>query len=177
MSTRLWLTTILCITAFSMNVAFAVDGEDALDGDDDDRGFDTPEEKARKAKGENVNPELNKEFANIAVVAKLDAATQTKLLAIQKRKEKAGEDFDKKNTKSIQRSEKAAASETKTLKRTGTQSLKRIEVKRKQTLAKFDTEVHKLLTPQQKEALDGDTLWNSIRKHFEQFRFSEEQNK
>jgi hypothetical protein len=171
MNTRLWLTTILCITAFSMNVAFAAKE------DDDNRGFDTPEEKERKAKAKNVNSELNKEFTNIAILGKLDAATQKKLLGIQKRKEKSSKDFDEKNAKSIERSEKAAASENKTKKRTGTQALKRIEVKRKQSLAKFDIEVLKLLTPLQKAAINGDTLWQSIREPFEEFRFSEEQHK
>jgi hypothetical protein len=180
MSTRLWLTTILCITAFSMNVAFAADGfgkNKAAKEDDDNRGFDTPEEKERKAKAKKVNPELNKEFTNIAILGKLDASTQKKLLTIQKRKEKASEDFDQKNAKSIERSEKASTSENKSKSLAGTQALKRIEVKRKQTLAKFDVEVHKLLTPLQKGAIDGDTLWQSIREHFEEFRFSEAQNK
>jgi hypothetical protein len=171
MNTRLWLTTVLCITAFSMNIALAAKG------DDDNRGFDTPEEKERKAKSKNVNSELNKEFTNIAVLGKLDAATQKKLLGIQKRKEKLAEEFDVTNAKSIERSERAATSKNKSKSREGTQALKRIEVKRKQTLSKFDIEVLKLLTPLQKGAIDGDTLWQSIRETFEEFRFSEAQNK
>jgi hypothetical protein len=172
MNTRLWVTTILCLAAFSMNLAFAADKKD-----DDNRGFDTPEEKERKAKSKDVNSKLDKEFTNIAVLAELDAATQEKLLKIQLRKEKAATEFDEKNAKSIERSELAAASEDKNKKRAGTQALQRIEVKRERTLAKFNMEVHKLLTPQQKAAIDGDTLWQAIRKHFEEFRFSEEQNK
>jgi hypothetical protein len=172
MNTRLWVTTILCLAAFSMNLAFAADKKD-----DEDRGFDTPEEKDRKAKSKNVNSKLDKEFANIAVLAELDPATQEKLLKIQLRKEKAATEFDEKNAKSVQRSEKAAASKNKNKKREGTQALERIEVRREQTLAKFNMEVHKLLTPQQKAAIDGDTLWQAIRKNFEEFRFSEAQNK
>ena len=172
MNTRLWVTTILCLTAFSMNLAFAADKKD-----DDDRGFDTPEEKDRKAKSKNVNSKLDKEFANIAVLAELDPATQEKLLKIQLRKEKAATEFDEKNAKSIERSEKAVASKDKNAKRAGTQALKQIEVKRERTLAKFDLEIHKLLTPQQKAAINGDTLWQAIRKNFEEFRFSEAQNK
>ena len=185
MNTRLWLTTILCVTAFSMNMVFAADGQDGNNADDEaadnredeDRGFDTPEEADRKKKAKNVNPELNKEFTNIAILAKLDAATQLKLLAIQKKKEKAATEFDEKHAKSIERSEKATASKSKSTKLAGEKALERIEVKRTQTLAKFDVEVHRLLTPQQKAAIDGDTLWKSIRKHFEEFRFTEEQKK
>ena len=185
MNTRIWLTTILCITAFSMNMAFAGGGWDdkkkddkkADNKDDDDRGFDTPEEKERKAKAKSVNSELNKEFTDMAILAKLDSATQLKLLAIQKKKEKAANEFDETNAKSIERSEELAASKSKSKKLVGEKALERIDVKRTQTLAKFDIEVHKLLTPQQKGAIDGDTLWQSIREHFEEFRFSEAQNK
>ena len=176
MNTRIWLTTILCVTAFSMNMVFAAD-EQADNNADDDRGFETPEETERKTKGKNVNSELNKEFTNIAILAKLDAATQLKLLAIQKKKEKAANEFDQKNAKSVARSEKAVTSKSKSTKLAGEKALERIEVKRTQTLAKFDLEVHRLLTPKQKAAIDGDTLWKSIRKHFEEFRFTEAQNK
>ena len=67
-------------------------------------------------------------------------------------------------------------SEDKNRKKAGEKALKRISGKRKQALGKFDMEALRLLSPMQRDAVNGHTLWKSIRKYFNEFGFDEEQN-
>ena len=123
----------------------------------------------------NINPALNDEYKELALTAELNADQQAKLVDIQAAKTKALSDFDSKHASRKAKIDGALNSDNKNTRSQAERAQKALDVSRLKEAGKFDAQAMKMLSPEQRDAWNGQKLWAAIAPAFEKEGLSADQ--